>query len=352
MTKKTSIRNNLLADLLLDNFRVKPSLFGLSVFVISSIIGYFYHLQTFPNVNTPNEILQYVTSWLWNLVYIPVMAYYFLWIPTQSDKLTESLLLSDTIDVSPDEIEIGVKFRNSRFRFVMLWAGGLVLVLLTYITRSISPYWFDFSTFKLILFMIAFFIGGYIVTDMASTLIINVIVLNKAFSGKNIMLKPLHPDGCGGFKFILDYSIGVTYLAAVTGFLIGITEYKFIVQKLTDDYWYFHLIIPIYLIGAIISFFTPLNSAHKAMASSKNKLLLAISKQYEQEYKLAQDALINKSLDLKITTDKLKEIEEFYKMTEKFPVWPFQYRNIKGFYLSIISPILPLVIGIIKDILV
>jgi hypothetical protein len=107
------------------------------------------------------------------------------------------------------------------------------------------------------------------------------------------------------------------------------------------------LLTATYVVVALLSFFLPPLTAHRAMDEAKRKLLAEISKQFRQDYTQATARLGSSADELQTHVDKVQNLRALYEMTETFPVWPFDTATLRRFVVAITVPLVPATIELV-----
>jgi len=165
--------------------------------------------------------------------------------------------------------------------------------------------------------------------------------LNKIFGTVPIDVHPLHPDNCGGFKPLGDYSLKLAYLVSIMGLNITILAFAPVTRGQPFK-WTTELIIyySFYLLLTPVLFMLPLIAAHKAMKAKKREMLLEIAHQFEQNHETTYTLLDKAAFEERVK--RVKRLEAFYKMTQlSFPVWPFDLGVLRKFITVVVAPLLP-----------
>jgi len=169
--------------------------------------------------------------------------------------------------------------------------------------------------------------------------------LGKLFSHTSINLRPLDPDMCGGLHRLRDFAIIVTYLIAWAGLGLCLLAYlSFQAGHLATDY-VLHILLASYLIVAPYCFFATLGTAHQAMKVAKESFLSNISEQFQSIYSETQKQLTLKHGELRESLGKIEQLQTFYKLTQAFPVWPFDVGSIRRFVVTTAAPVLSTVVA-------
>jgi hypothetical protein len=112
-----------------------------------------------------------------------------------------------------------------------------------------------------------------------------------------------------------------------------------------------HLIIPLYLLLSSACFFGPLWAAHAGMNRAKEGLLHDIAQQFQRDYAQIQSSLSGDAESLMKSIEKVKELRSIYTLTDEFPVWPFDMQTFRRFLLTVPSPFLPLILGVLQKLI-
>ena len=154
---------------------------------------------------------------------------------------------------------------------------------------------------------------------------------------------------------MLQYALTTSYLSAMLGFGFVVWAYGGVQTSvngtLTTDIGYL-LELPVlwfgvvlYVILAPVTFFQTLGTAHGPMKKAKSKDLEELSVQFNQDRRLFHAEIrkedeIKKEVDLDLRFKRLDSVHKLYRMTEAFPVWPFDTGSIRTFGTVVISPII------------
>ena len=187
------------------------------------------------------------------------------------------------------------------------------------------------------------------VSMLSITLIQNVFVIHSVFKERNIHLRPMHPDESGGFGPLGNYSKTIAYLISSAGFVIGLTELRYFMGLFPKELWVIHLSIPLYIIGATISFFAPLQTAHQRMSQEKTTTLLEIQEQITKEYYSSKENVIAKHEDIENQLSRIKQLQSLYEFTEKAAEWPLNLPALRGYIFSVVSPLISIGFGLLGD---
>jgi hypothetical protein len=192
----------------------------------------------------------------------------------------------------------------------------------------------------------------YLITLCLVRIIGTFIVLNNYFKHPP-NIQPLHPDRCGGLsplgKLSMKPALGVCMfgLVAVISIIVNV--------KPPNNMSIFHplnlLLITGYLVGASIAFLPPFFATHHAMKKSKYEAIQVISKNYQRvNDKIMEELKANKHVDSK-NVDELDSIKMLNDIAIHMPVYPFNFQIASSFFGAILTPLLPVFIEIIRNII-
>jgi hypothetical protein len=343
-------RGDPVATFLIDKLRLTPvtlALFWTTIVVLVGLITASISGSLFSNAEQMGLIQDWIW-WVWSLLITPVMSGYYLWSSNSLGELIRTLQQSDVLTFGEDTIrKIEDVFQKPWRKFlafpIMVTTGVLFFVsrgeFSGFATSSIATRLGTSITYSVLSFF-----GSMLVFN----LLLNVWLIRDFMKDKPLNINPLHPDRSGGLKALSDYSIKVIYLIAIFGLAWGVESFRLIAAGYD---WAVVLGILFYVVVAILSFFAPLSTAHEEMEKAKTKLLKKLGKQFWDDYLLAQDAIQGEYETLKDEIGKIKQLRELYDLTSEFPVWPFDIKTVRRFFVTITTPIIPPLIGIILDIL-
>jgi hypothetical protein len=317
------------------------------VFIIT--VAFIYDiLQFFLFGNIPGSYLEVITILAWHYVFIPAMGFFYLWSNSALPSLLNKLAKLNTIQLSNAEIDINLQLLDKPWRFLISVVGGLIIGLL-YLARSAFFEGVSTNPVLLVPRQVSWFIAGYMVTMLSSTLIMNVLIISNVFRNQKIHLEPMHPDKSAGLGELGRYSKVIAYLISTAGLVIGITELRYFYSAFPEELWIIHTVIPIYIIGATISFFAPILFVHWKMKETKKQLLIEIQEKIAHEYYASKEKIIQNSESIEDNISKIKQLQTLYELTEKIPEWPFNLQALNGYLFSIFSPLLSIGLGVIGD---
>lgn len=336
------------AAFLFEKMRFTPFEFAIvwmSVAVILGVLAAFVSDSLFSTSTRVGLVADWVW-WVWSFVFTPVIAGYYLWSSTAIESVIKGLSEAEILPIHEDDLKAVAGYFEKPWRkflalFVMVAVG-----VLYYLTRDELSGFAASSMLARIETSILYSVLAYFLVMLIAKLVINYLAIRRIVLGKKLNINPLHPDRCGGLRVLSDYSIKVVYLNAVFGILVSITAYRIY----TLGYiWATVLVVAFYLLVATVSFFAPLSTAHEEMKNAKSDLLLKLGKQFWQDYLAAHESIGDNSDTLKNELAKIKQLQELYDLTRGFPVWPFDTTTLQRFFITITSPLIPPIIGILVD---
>lgn len=189
----------------------------------------------------------------------------------------------------------------------------------------------------------------YMICMTVSRAICVIVTVKKFFKVIPVSLFPWHPDHYGGLRVLNTYAVTLTYIIGIWGFGISI----FVIQTAQFGelskmplIW---ILIVAYLAFTPFCFFFTLDGAHQAMKDVKDNQLKTISNRFKTVYSNIQESL--GSMDgqyLQVRVDEIEQLQRLYKLTEAFPVWPYDWGSIRKILGAMITSILPLIISLIS----
>ncbi|MCC5637581.1 hypothetical protein LC593_17395 [Nostoc sp. CHAB 5844] len=362
LQKRNLYRFDPIAYLLLEKFKLSPLGFGLLGIAIGSGI----YLITAWVSNTlwlplgQKGLLQDVFPWIWVLLINPVVLGYYLWSFQGIDSVIQELEESDVLEIDESEIQainqITFNAYKPKWRKFLAFISAVIFSSFVFVTRfGLKNSWTSSHPLPILIVtittLILVYIGSMLILNLVSNIWILHSILRRELERKEFNINPLHPDRCGGLRSLSDYALKTAYLAGVLGIMVGFIEYQFITRGTGQNYWFVHLIIPLDVLLSIICFFGPLLAAHRGMKKAKEELLHEIARQFQVDYSKIHASLTGDAETLKQGTEKIKNLRAFYSLTDKFPVWPFDVQTFRQFLLTVSTPLLPLLIGIVQKLI-
>ena len=184
--------------------------------------------------------------------------------------------------------------------------------------------------------MLAMYMTGMIIARV----LVNIWGLHKVLRASIVNVQPLHPDKVGGLRTISDYALGLSYLIAMCGLgLVGSAYLSGQSESLDKDYLLW-VGIGLYVALAPLAFFGTLGSAHGPMWNVKARQLLHLSDRFAQDYAVIHEELDNDTEDMRRRIDRLQQVHAVYGITERFPVWPFDWASLRLFAGAVSSPLI------------
>lgn len=87
------------------------------------------------------------------------------------------------------------------------------------------------------------------------------------------------------------------------------------------------------------------------MKRAKEELLREIANQFQADYSQIRSALASDAEALKKGSEKIKELQAFYTLTNGFPVWSFDVQTFRRFLLTAFAPLFPLLVGVLPKLI-
>ena len=328
-----------------------PIIFAFIWTLIVIFIGFTTAAISNTLVSTPSKvgILQDWVWQVWTLLVTPCLTGYYLWSSTSIGEIIQKLQMSEVIIIQENEIDEIIAKHKKPWRLVLSIALMIFTGIVYFISREEFTGFASSSTITRIGVTFTFSILAFFSGMLVLTLILNIYSIRHIMKEKELNVNPLHPDKSGGLKTLSDYSLKIIYLIAVFGIVLGISGYRLIDSGYS---WAAFFLVVFYIGVAIISFFSPLSTAHEEMKKAKEKLLLTLGKQFWDEYMLTQSLIQDNVETLKDEVEKMKQLRELYKLTNEFPVWPFDMTTLRRFGITVATPIIPLLFNLVRELFV
>lgn len=286
--------------------------------------------------------------WMWVCFLNPIIMGYYLWSFTAIATLLQDLEAADAVEITAEDLKrVALPYQQAWRKFLALGIGVCGGIIMYFSQLRLNNWTGGTIPSAAVALLGVFYI--YMGSMLVLTLITNVWVLHRTFVQKPLTVNPLHPDRCGGLRPLSQYSLKTAYLAAVFGVLVGLIEYQFIIQHRTLTLNSpVHLLLLLHIALSLACFFGPLLAAHNGMQAAKEALLRTIAHQFHKDYSQIHTNLEADAETLKKQAAKLQELRSFYTVTDEFPVWPFDVTTFRRYLLSVTTPLLPVIVGVVQ----
>lgn len=192
---------------------------------------------------------------------------------------------------------------------------------------------------------------GYYLGVSAWTMYITGRYIHNLLDQFDLNIEASHPDGCGGLRFLGNFTLSLA-LPILVGILffgiyaLGAALFPNLIHGQKIDKWVaYGGIILFDLPQAAFAFFVPLWRIHKIMAKQKEKYEDKFSHLVSTLEKQLWDALEGKDLQkAKDTKDEIDALQALNPATIDYPAWPFDRRILLYYLFPQLLPILTLVI--------
>jgi hypothetical protein len=341
----------------LNHFQFAVIILGLNL-LIDLTGAWLYHAFWRGN---PFGLFQDTTAVCVDFLLIPILAGYYIWSINGTNTIIEELRTSGVlVDKSRFEHSIQKLNTNLNNRLIFYLALAISTLVTVWLLGSFVGWpfgqksigWLNNGALLPWLRIPMWFLAMYSLFYAVINIISTIFALRHLFSEQTVVLSPWHPDRCGGIRGISRYSLTLSYGLAIVGGVASVL----IVQEIgtgkgptSGIYLIGWLGIGIYVILAPVVFFWPLGTAHQAMKEAKSKYLLSISQNFDNEYQLATTKITQNASILESRIKKIHQLRELYKLTEDFPIWPFDATNIGRFLAVLTAPFIPPLISLIFD---
>jgi len=289
-------------------------------------------------------------------VIFPVTIGAYVWVSLAAAEMFYGLRQSQAIVASDEEFDHFVQERSGSLQALYNHPGwsiaSLVVVaaLAVYYALIYTRGWSSVAILLRALKVLALYVPGwYAICQIVARQAVTIWGLRQVFCHFEVTPQPLHPDHCGGLRAINNYAVGFTYIIAVAGIGVGLMSYVTVRRTgaLAADTatW-----LGVYVVLALFSFFLPPWTAHAAMAEAKRKLLLDISRQFQQAYAQTTARLEGETGELQERVARMESLHRLYELTDAFTVWPFDTVTLRRFVVTVTAPLAPLLIERVADV--
>ncbi|MGF1935219.1 MAG: hypothetical protein RM347_012560 [Nostoc sp. ChiQUE02] len=294
-------------------------------------------------------LLQDWIPWVLAILINPVILAYYLWSFKAINNIINYLEASDIVEIDTENEQIAATVYRRRWRNLLSLSSAVSISIFVSATLPLfKNSWIGSGLLPNLSITVLTWIFAYMVTMLVSNFIANIQILNFILKDKQFNINLLHPDRCGGLRYLSDYSLKTAYFMAALGIWIGIVAYQVITQGIGQNYWFISFIFLLYLLLSTSCFFCPLLAAHRGMERAKNELLSKIARQFQQDYFQTQSSLNVDAATLRRKTEKIRELREFYTITNEFPNWPFDIATFRLYLLTVPAPLLVPLIGLLQ----
>jgi hypothetical protein len=280
-------------------------------------------------------------------VVYPVIVGAYVWVGRATSRLFESLRHSKalaTTDEAYDRFALGpLQARYNHPGWTVASAILVALVAAYYVFSYTAGWPWLPRLLRAIKDLVIYVPGWYAICQIVAREIVTIWGLRQVFSRFQVTPHPLHPDRCGGLRAINNYAVGFTYVIAAAGIGVGLIAYSTLHNQGALSASLVALIVT-YVGIALVCFFLPPLTAHRAMDEAKRKLLAEISRQFQEDYTQATARLDGEAGELQAHVEKVQNLHTLYEMTDAFPVWPFDTATLRRLAVAVLAPLVPALI--------
>lgn len=306
----------------------------------------------------PPGLLNDLPAMFVDFLMIPVICGYYIWTITGADSLLQDLKSSGVLT---NNTALNIAKRDIAKKSGSIWMLLLTLIISSIVTswllvnslgiQHTNPGWLLNSKVLPWLRVPFWFLGMYSLCFCLYNIAVTIVSLRKLFNDTTIELSPWHPDRCGGLQGINRYSLNLSYAIAIVGVVLSTLIIREVELGTITTYYLGWIGIIAYLVFAPLLFFLPLGTAHAAMKRARDKYLLLLANQFNDEYGFTKNQIETDPDKLKAKVDKIKHLKELYKTTEDFPIWPFDIVSLRRFMAITTAPLIPGILSLALDLI-
>lgn len=345
---------------LLNRLRFTPLRLGLAIIFANLIVDSGLGLQFnvfFSNTSVPG-LLQDVMALSFDFFILPIICGAYLWTSQGGNNLFGDLSVRG-IFKSPTATRRTIQYIFSRQQGQYIFTLALFIgCLFAFAQVAAYMHWVPWNTINGYLYLYPpmsffrfpfWFIAFYAITFGVFNLGLTITLLSDISSqSRGLNIFPLHPDRCGGLGVIGNYATKTGYVIAPIGIYASIGA---LIEFYNNTFWVAYpvqIFIVAYILLAPVVFIFPMYEIHKAMVRQKEKELLQIARLYNNE---VEDAKVKFQASQTVNSN-LEYIQKLYEQTLKnYPVWPYNFNNLREFLFASISPLIPIFLSLATDFL-
>ena len=106
----------------------------------------------------------------------------------------------------------------------------------------------------------------------------------------------------------------------------------------------------IYFVMAPLGFYFPLWSAHNAMLSARDALVLGISAEFDAVYVRLSNLRSGEADKTEPLLKRIRQLNEERDMVYRFPVWPFDAASLRKFFGLTFTPLVPILTSLLLNV--
>lgn len=184
-------------------------------------------------------------------------------------------------------------------------------------------------------------------TFLALRLLIAFFVLKSLFR-LPVNIQPFNVDGCGGLRSLAKLS-GKLYAGFFAfGVIAALAVISNVLNYGTELTSLYNLALLVsYCAMTTIAFFLPLYATRKNMGLAKEKLIASINQRYQKIHAKLESDSVGESGQQSITSkEDLEALKLLRKTVNKMQVWPFNYRSLLLFFVSLSTPLIVIYLAV------
>lgn len=172
------------------------------------------------------------------------------------------------------------------------------------------------------------------------------VLLKSMANGWNVVLSPLHPDGCGGLQPLGRIGLRNQYSLTLLGINIAVVAIVLHhIDKVTPSHQSLTLaiVVPamaIYLIFGPIIFLGPLLPFRRVMGDLRRNLMQQIATPLNDKFDSIQEQVRVGGAVSKADLEALERLRTIGKAVAELPIWPFDAPTMRVFATAYVIPVL------------
>lgn len=294
--------------------------------------------------------IPFIFTMIYAYRFVPKLVFYFVELnAAQTKNVKTGVIIPDGLENIVNKFQ-----RNLMSKWQWYFAVGIaiVAVLLQIYTQFIRIenmhiiYWWDWRFNKtiylvrLIMVGVDLFFAAIIVYRAACS----IIFIERFLGFIQLSPRPHHPDGACGLSIVGNTCVAFTIPLLVIG--ITLTSSFFLHEE--TSYLITNLLTLVaYIVSVIFIFYFPLIKVHSVLRKDKEEGLDGISMEINETLVNLEILLKDASNDPEPELRRLGNLQKYYKIIQKMPVWPYDTNALSRFISSILIPTLMFTVSVL-----
>jgi hypothetical protein len=350
----TIYRTDIVARLLRDRLRVNTPvrmyllLLGLELVMV---YGLSYLTGTFwPKPDLAIAAAEDVLVALGTFLLLPLASSYYIGQLTHYPRTLNDLYLDGAMDLTQSEFESFMRRLERAYNWRGWYVIALISIVLTFSSwipnqLRLPPYWYT-SPFPWVCLRVPYnCFSWYVLMMISFRHTVTWLALLRLITRRRLVIRPLHPDGCGGMEPLGRLPLyALPAAASIAVYLVTLVVRQ---RLLGDPLIHFDLAIAwvYYLIFVGATILMPMLPVHWSMEEARYRF---VRKMLVRAQPLMDDidTKLGSSNGPFMITDELDQLREMESVMRSLPRWPLRPRDS---YSAAFSVFVPLLFGVVSE---